>query len=159
MNFLHQARYVAAICAVAAAFFLFAGCSGNSSSRAAVSGRVTLGGQPLGHGRILFIATGPNGGLVASAVIVDGRYSFEHADGPRCGANRVEVEATSRPGPAVDDESAFPSHALAASSQSATTLVSDVSNPSNSISQPSYEVRPGENVYDLDLPHPTRWTP
>jgi len=93
-------------CALAA---LAVGGCGNSDalSRGAVQGRVTIGGQPLAKGRILFLPTAPSTGPTVSAPIVGGQYELPLRAGPVAGVNRVEVEAEVDLGFAIDDEAAF----------------------------------------------------
>jgi hypothetical protein len=83
------------------------GCSQEGPQRAPVSGRVTIGGQPLAAGRILFIPAAPTSGPAASARITDGTYRLSEAEGPVVGTQRVEIEADLNLGFAIDDEAAF----------------------------------------------------
>ncbi len=66
-----------------------AGCGG--PTRGAVTGKVTLDGQPVDGGTILFAlqAKGQRGSSWAD--IVGGRYSIAAAHGPVVGPNRVEI--------------------------------------------------------------------
>jgi hypothetical protein len=93
--------------ALAAAVGVSVGCGGDGLSRGAVAGRVTLGGQPLAKGRILFLPLAPNQGPTVSASIVDGSYRLLRHEGPVIGRNRVEVEAEPGLGFSLDDEAAF----------------------------------------------------
>jgi hypothetical protein len=68
---------------------------------------VTVGGQPLAKGRILFLPVAPNQGPVVSAPVVSGDYELPPREGPVAGPNRVEVEAEIDLGFALDDEAAF----------------------------------------------------
>lgn len=83
------------------------GCSAEGPQRANVSGRVTIGGQPLAAGRILFVPIAPTSGPAASARITDGAYHLSEAEGPVVGTHRVEIEADRSLGFAIDDEVAF----------------------------------------------------
>jgi hypothetical protein len=107
---LHLARLLicfAALSALAVAMVCTSGCGGDGLSRGAVSGRVTIGGQPLSGGRVLFLPVAPNQGPTVSAAIVDGEYRLSAHQGPVAGRNRVEVEADRDVGFAIDDEAAF----------------------------------------------------
>jgi len=84
--------------------FLVAGCSSEGDGRAPIAGEVSVGGQPLASGRILFVPIAPNEGPTASAAIVNGKYELDQANGPIVGGNRVEIEADL--GVAIDDEAA-----------------------------------------------------
>jgi hypothetical protein len=72
-----------------------------------ITGRVTVAGQPLEAGRILFIPMAPTDGPATSAGIINGSYSLSHHEGPIVGKHRVEVEAELPLGFAIDDEQAF----------------------------------------------------
>jgi len=88
-------------------FAAVVGCSESGPARAPITGQVTVGGQPLAKGRILFIPAAPNQGPVASAAVRDGSYRIPQVEGPVVGQNRVEVEAELNLGFAIDDEAAF----------------------------------------------------
>lgn len=64
-----------------------AGCG--DSTRAMVSGTVTLDGQPLDVGTISFIPTGATKGPVAGATIIDGKYRIDPNKGAIIGTNRI----------------------------------------------------------------------
>lgn len=80
------------------------GCSSAEEGRAPIAGDVSIGGQPLAKGHILFVPVAPNEGPTASAAIVNGKYELDGAHGPMIGPNRVQVEADL--GVALDDEEA-----------------------------------------------------
>ncbi len=87
---------------------LLAGCGGSEGPpRKAVSGTVSLDGQPLPSGMIRFIPSGDNRGPAAAAVIENGAYELPESEGPVLGAQRVEIEATNYHGFAIDDEAAY----------------------------------------------------
>lgn len=86
---------------------LAAGCGSGGPARSAVEGTVTIGGQPLPAGRIIFTPVSPNTGPAVTARIAGGRYQTAKAAGPVIGKNRVEVEADLNLGFALDDEEAF----------------------------------------------------
>lgn len=97
-------------CALIALIFAAAvtGCGGAPElPRGAVQGLVTVGGQPLAAGRILFIPIAPTAGPTVSAQVSDGRYQLPQNQGPIAGEQRVEVEAELNLGFALDDELAF----------------------------------------------------
>jgi hypothetical protein len=62
------------------------GCGGGSSP--SIGGRVTVDGQPVQRGNILFVPRGATGG-VTGGEIVDGRYAVSKGIAP--GTYRVEV--------------------------------------------------------------------
>jgi hypothetical protein len=69
------------------------GCGRTSIERAAISGKVTLDGQPLPRGQIRFIPTGENQGPSWSAWIKDGEYTTQGTKGVPVGDLRVEIKA------------------------------------------------------------------
>ncbi len=79
-----------------------AGCGDNRPARAPVEGRITVGGQPLASGRIMFW---PDEGVPARGQIgPDGVYrlsTFGDGDGAVLGRHVVTIEATQieNPGP------------------------------------------------------------
>ena len=102
-----SALCLAALLALAAAALASTGCGAGGLSRGAVAGSVTIGGQPLAKGRILFLPLAPTSGPTVSAAIVDGQYRLSRREGPIAGRNRVEIEAALDLGFAIDDEAAF----------------------------------------------------
>ena len=77
-----------------------AGCGGKTDewNRAAVRGRIMLGGQPLQSGTITFFPIGGTKGPAAGGEIVDGEYSIEAAQGPVVGLNRIEIRSVQKTG-------------------------------------------------------------
>lgn len=133
-------------CALAA--LAVGGCgSSDALTRGAVKGRVTIGGQPLAKGRILFLPAAPSRGPTVSAPIVGGKYELSLRDGPVAGANRVEVEAEVERGFAIDDEAAFAKrggHPLPAN---------PIPPGFNAQSQLTVQIRADENnTYDVSVP-------
>lgn len=85
------------------------GCGGGPAiphfeGRAAVSGDVTLDGQPLPDGMIEFMPEGKGRGPRAMAAIKDGKYTLDEKHGPVAGPMRVEITVTHDDGemPATD---------------------------------------------------------
>ena len=89
-----------------------AGCGGASSDglpREAISGRVTLDGQPLPTGTITFVPIGFEGPPVG-APVEGGSYSISRREGPIPGAYRVSVYSrrlTGKSYPDPDDPTAM----------------------------------------------------
>lgn len=78
------------------------GCSGevgDDKPREPVSGTVTLDGQPLPEGIILFAPSGGPGEAVASATgkIENGQFSIPRAQGPVPGKYKVSISHTDQP--------------------------------------------------------------
>ena len=74
---------------------LIAGCADSSvderGDRVAVSGKVTLDGQPLSRARIIFVSDQGKGKVKSSALIEDGAFSITKENGPLPGSARVEI--------------------------------------------------------------------
>lgn len=98
-------RYAAAWMLVSLSTVAFMGCGGADAGRAPIAGEVSIGGQPLASGHILFVPVAPNEGPTASAAIVNGKYELDGEHGPMIGQNLVQVEADL--GVAIDDEAAM----------------------------------------------------
>jgi hypothetical protein len=114
--------------------------------RGAISGRVTLDGQPIEEGSISFVPTAAGQDQAASSRIRQGEYSIAQANGPGLGNMRVEIRAarlTGRRNPPSDPALA----ALEAEYESVET----VPNRYNTESELTAEIKPGNNVVDFDL--------
>jgi hypothetical protein len=89
------------------AFFAIGCGSGDALNRQAVSGFVSVDGNPLKHGLIRFEPQGTTTGPGVMAEILEGQFCFFKDDGPIPGSHRVEVEATEFHGFAIDNEAAY----------------------------------------------------
>ncbi len=81
---------------------LLSGCGGSDVGRVGVSGTVTLDGQPLESGAILFLPKGA--GPSAGTQIENGRFSIARGDGPSPGDYRVEIRSFRGTGRMVPDD-------------------------------------------------------
>ncbi len=87
-----------------------AGCGSAPEStfdRVAVSGTVTLDGQPLENAVIRFVPFPEVSGPKASVAVTSGRFEIPAAAGPVAGRHRVEIESTDHGGIEPDDEAAL----------------------------------------------------
>ena len=96
---------------------LCAGCGGKSTiERVAVSGQVTLDGEPLPYGSILFTPAGTNSGPKAGGVIENGQFAIDADQGPVAGELSVEIRAPKLPpGQQLPDDAMQRLHVIAAS--------------------------------------------
>jgi hypothetical protein len=88
----------------------FIGCGSARSEgpqRVAVSGTVTLDGQPLENGVIRFIPHPDVKGPKASMSVTAGRFEIPETAGPVAGRHRIEIESDDHGGIAPDDEAAL----------------------------------------------------
>jgi len=78
------------------------GCGGSSDGlpREAVSGLVTMEGQPLAKGTIQFAPTSENVSTTGTAGIIDGKYSIDRGDGLVPGTYKVAISSFSEMVPA-----------------------------------------------------------
>jgi hypothetical protein len=73
------------------ALLLLGGCG--DDGRRAVKGRVTLGGENLYQGTIMFVPLDPASATQVSAVIKNGRYSIPQQGGLQLGKYRVAISS------------------------------------------------------------------
>ena len=120
------------------------GCGGSSGPpRAAVSGTITLDGQPLSQGTITFVPAGE--GTAASGEIEKGQFSIPADKGPSPGKCRVEVvsfQETGKKVPGISDD---------ASGMTAETkqIIPEQFNVKSTLAENVAES--GENVFELSL--------
>jgi hypothetical protein len=96
---------ICGICLVIATWF---GCGKKGPHRAAVSGHVTLDGQPISQGVIQFLPTQGTTGPEAGGVITDGQYDIPQQRGPVVGKARVELRASKKTGRKIQDPTGRP---------------------------------------------------
>lgn len=69
------------------------GCGANTDGRLALSGSVTLDGQPLEEGSISFLSVGSHTKSTTGGSIVDGKYSISAEQGLVAGTYLVSISA------------------------------------------------------------------
>jgi hypothetical protein len=116
------------------------GCSGGN--RAAVTGKVTVDGQPLEQGRIMFVPDQANPGPTAGAPIVNGNYTVPAANGVFIGKNTVQINAVRKTGQKI--QSPFGPGLIDEVAEAIPTKY-------NTKSEISREIKPGTNRFDFDL--------
>ena len=79
---------------------LLAGCgkSSDGPERGDVRGKITVGGQPLEYGAIIFYPTAGTQGPSAGGQINDGKYAISTKNGPIVGKNRIEITGSKHTG-------------------------------------------------------------
>jgi hypothetical protein len=95
-------RSLVCLSLASATAFGLAGCGGSSTGpqRLAVSGAVTIAGQPVAEGSVKFVPSSGTTGPVAAAMIREGRYSLPAAEGPVGGRHEVVIELKPAAAPA-----------------------------------------------------------
>ena len=75
------------------------GCDGGGEvRRAEIRGEVSLDGELVPNGSIVFLPASGNSGPSAGGSIQDGRYMISRDDGPALGTNHVEIRALRKTG-------------------------------------------------------------
>jgi hypothetical protein len=84
-----------------AAPLVIAGCGGATDElpRQAVSGKVTLDGQPLKEAMIQFVPAEPGATTAGGSGVVDGNYSISKSEGLVPGKYQVSITSTPPPSP------------------------------------------------------------
>lgn len=81
-----------------AGVLIILGCNSSDSQRGAVSGSVTLDGEPLEQGSIMFVPLPGTSGSVAAGAIEGGRYLILQEVGAALGTNKVEIRSSRKTG-------------------------------------------------------------
>jgi hypothetical protein len=122
--------------------FLVAGC-GDGISRATVQGTVTLDGQPIDGGRIMFIAVEKKSGANAVADIKDGKYAVPAPKGPSIGTHKVEIIWLKKTGKEVVSSSDPPNMVA--------ETIQVIPKQYNANSGVKEEIKSGANTFNYDL--------
>jgi hypothetical protein len=122
------------------------GCSEDDPlGRQAISGKVSLKGQPLVQGQIQFVPEAESGGIFNGAQIHDGTYSLEQQDGLPPGKYRVRINSSE--GSAEVDPNQPPGE------PTPPTAVERIPADFNSKSTKVIEVTAdGDNEFDFEIP-------
>ena len=140
MKCMHWKGVSVAICL--AGVFL-GGCNGVPANRAHVEGTVTLDGEPLEDGSIMFVPAEGTEGVVAGGEIVAGRYRLAGNTGPAIGRNRVEISSPRDTGRKIQQ--------YGPGTSEVPEIVERVAARFNSQSTLMVEVEQGKNNLDFDV--------
>jgi hypothetical protein len=127
--------------------FCFAGCSDPYPGRHAISGTVTLKGDPLKEGTIAFV---PAGGQGSQAVlfITDGKFAAERKDGLLVGKYLVRISAADKKAGLDESEAGGPG------GSANITFFDIIPAEWNVASKQEVAVKAdGENVYQFEIPN------
>jgi hypothetical protein len=102
-----QRLYAAAGTALGIAICGCGASTADARPRIAVTGTVTLDGQPVENAVIRFVPLPEVKGPTASIVIESGKFGLPAYAGPVAGPHRVVIESTDHGGIAPDDETAL----------------------------------------------------
>jgi hypothetical protein len=86
-----QTRMICCLALVAGGTLTTAGCNRGGTDRCAVTGAVTLKGQPVNGGNIQFAPMSVKQVSASGAVILDGRYTIPRQSGLAAGKYRVRI--------------------------------------------------------------------
>ena len=122
---------------------LMSGCRDNG--RGEVHGLVTLDGQPIAVGAILFLPAEGTKGPTAGASIADGRFEVPAAKGPVPGPHRVEIRAIRKTGKRVPAQSPAPAGMIV---DETVEMVPERYNKNSTL---RFEVTKGSNTANFEL--------
>lgn len=130
---------------VATLFICTLGCSRNAPDRASIHGFITVNGQPLELGSIMFVPSGTTRGPTSGGSIRNGMYSISQVHGPVVGDMNVRFSAPKLnpgvPAPTGNNE------IFRLMTQSEEMLPSHY----NSKSTIHYTTKPGDNEFNYDI--------
>jgi hypothetical protein len=135
-----------AICLVL--LLLVFGCGKRPLERGEIGGQVTLDGQLLKEGSILFTPMAGTKGTVAGGRIENGRYRLSAANGPAIGWNSVAITASRKTG------ATLPQALGSQNGKPVDAVVEAVAPRFNSETILKVEVKPGENSADFAVKSP-----
>lgn len=124
--------------AIVVALFPLA-CGPATEHRSEIHGEVTLDGEPIQAGAILFLPTDPTRSATAGAEIKNGRYSIERDKGPGVGLYRVEIRASKKSGKQVQKAMGQPGELM-------DEMVEAVATRFNAQSELTFDVKLGVNT-------------
>src|SRR3954468_6754983 len=96
------------ICGIGLTIAACFGCGKKGPHRAAVSGHVTLDGQPIIEGVIQFLPVEGTTGAETGGVITNGHYDIPQQRGAIVGKSRVELRASKKTGQKIQDPTGRP---------------------------------------------------
>ena len=113
--------------------------------RGAVRGKVTLGGEPIKEGTIVFTPTGGTKGSVAGGTIEDGQYAIDEPSGPVVGLNLISISAMKKTGRKFQEPPPSPPGTLT------DETVEAVPARYNANSELTRDIASGKNTFDFEL--------
>lgn len=126
------------------------GCGNDPSlPRSAVSGTVTLDGEPLASGTIRFVPIGETTGPKTTLRIEAGSFAAVQKQGPIIGRHRIEIDSTDTGGMQMDDEHAIQRLRSSGIRRIAVVHVPPWYNQSSMLEESVMSERP--NVFPFDL--------
>jgi len=130
------------VCAAVLAVLAAPGCGGGTVS---VSGTVTLDGQALESGQILFVPVDTSKGQSAGATIQNGKFDVQGAAPPLPGSYRVEITSKKKTGRQIPAGSPSPPGTMIDETKEA---VPAKYNTNSTLRQ---ELKPGANTLNFPL--------
>lgn len=123
---------------------ILVGCNASSTRQGAVSGHVTLDGQSVERGSILFTPIDGTPGVVTGGEIKGGQYALSGVKGPAVGWNRVEVRAARGTGKMIP-------RGLGGTGEPVEEQVEGVAPRFNTQSTLKVEIKAGNNTADFQV--------
>ena len=139
-------RKFTSLIAVVIAASLVAGCGEKSHGpeRAAIHGHVTLDGQDISVGSIVFTPAAGSKGQPAGGAIQDGKYAIKAELGPTLGPQSVEIRSERKTGKKIQA-------AMRDKGEQMDETVEAIPAQYNQRTILTYEVKSGDNERDFDL--------
>ena len=123
---------------------LWLGCGSRDNTRASIAGNVTLDGQRVEQGAIVFLPIEGTRGIAVGGEIRNGQYTLTAAKGPAIGRNRVEIRVTQKTGKMIPK-------GLGGTGKMVEEQVEAVAPQFNLESKLVFEVKPGDNTADYEV--------
>ena len=136
------ARPVRAALAILTALLCTAGCG--DKNRGTVRGRVTLDGEPVAQGSIIFIPGQQGQGKPTGGPITDGMYHLAGDAAPAVGLNRVEIRANRKSGRMIPKPFSPPGEMMEVPEEAVAAKYNDESTL-------EFEVKPGNNEANWEV--------
>ena len=122
--------------------FCAAGCG--NKDRGVVAGQVTLDGEPIATGSIIFIPTRQGQAKATGGTITDDRYRLAGDAAPVIGNYRVEIRANRKTGRMVQKP-------MAPRGEMGEAIEEAVATRYNDRAELTFEVKPGKNRADWEV--------
>lgn len=121
------------------------GCGSSGPPRAAISGTVTLDGEPVSEGTIAFLPAADTKGASTGTEIKEGKYSISSANGPTYGKYKVQIHWSKKTGKQIEVGSPAPPGTMK------DEVIEAIPAKYNTESTVEKEVKSAKEVFDFKL--------